>query len=113
MKISFLPQRRPETLTLEKTSGNRLRINGELFNFNPLEDGDTIPEGSIPCDWIVGPVERINGEVCLTVILPHSPNPSRAVAFPEPIIVSDDGPITVPSDPTVQPVSEVIDHVDA
>jgi hypothetical protein len=98
MIITFSPQRREGSLTLEKSSGDRLRINGELFNFNPLEDGDTIPAGAIPCDWIVGAVERIDGEVRLTIVLPHGPNPSQAVAFPEPITVNEDGPIAVPHD---------------
>jgi hypothetical protein len=103
MRISFSPQRRDDALVLEKSSGDRLRINGELFNFNPLADGDTIPAGAVPCEWVVGPVERIDGEVHLTLILPHGPNPSQAVAFPEPITVSEDGPIEVPHDPEPQP----------
>lgn len=98
MRLSFSPQRRDDSLTLEKASGDRLRINGELFNFNTLNDGDEIPAGTIPSDWIVGPVEKSDGEVRLTVILPHGPNPSRAVAFPEPITVTEDGPIDVPHD---------------
>lgn len=108
MRISFSPMRRDDTLTLEKTSGDRLRINGELFNFNPLEDGDTIPEGVIPCEWIVGPVERIDGEVRVTIVLPHGPNPSHAVAFPEPITVSDDGPIDIPHDETEEDAADVV-----
>lgn len=108
MIISFSPQRRDDTLILEKASGDRLRINGELFNFNPLEDGDTIPAGAIPCDWIVGPVERVEGEVRLTVILPHGPEPSQAVAFPEPITVTDDGPISVPHDERPEEHADVV-----
>lgn len=108
MRISFSPMRRDDTLTLEKTSGDRLRINGELFNFNPLEDGDTIPEGVIPCEWIVGPVERIDGEVRVTIVLPHGPNPSHAVAFPEPITVSDDGPIDIPHDERPEEHADVV-----
>lgn len=103
MRISFSPQRRDDVLVLEKSSGDRLRINGELFNFNPLAEGDTIPAGAIPCDWIVGPVERVGGEVCLTVILPHGPNPSPAVAFPEPITVIEDGTVPIPHDPAPEP----------
>ena len=103
MRISFSPQRRDDTLTLEKTSGNRLRINGELFNFDPLQDGDSIPAGEVPCELIDGPVERIDGEVRLTVILPHGANPSQAVAFPEPITVDEDGPIAIPHDETELP----------
>ena len=47
---------------------------------------------------LVGRVEKVDGEVCLTLILPHGQNPSRAVAFPEPITVTEDGPIEVPHD---------------
>ncbi len=103
MKITFSPQRRDDTLELERTSGDRLRINGELFNFNALAEGDTLPAGTVPCDWITGPVERIAGEVCLTLVLPHGPNPSAAVAFPAPIIVTADGPIAVPFDQSEEP----------
>lgn len=101
MHISFSPQRRDDRLELEKSQGDRLRINGELFNFNPLPDGGTIPAGTIPCEWIIGPVERINGDLHVTLVLPHGPNPIQAVAFPQPITVTADGPIAVPegSDP--------------
>lgn len=104
MHISFSPQRRDDKLTLEKT-GDRLRINGELFNFNPLAEGDTVPAGSIPCDWIVGPVERINGEIHITLLLPHGPNSSQGVAFPEPISVTEDGAIAVPMDENDEEIS--------
>ncbi len=95
MRISFSPQRRDDTLTLEKTNGDRLRINGELFNFNTLNDGDVISAGSIPCEWIIGDVTRVDGEVHVTLILPHGPNPTHAQAFPSPITVTEDGPINV------------------
>lgn len=95
MHISFSPQRRDDTLTLERTSPDRLRINGELFNFGPIPEGGTLPAGIVPSDWIVGPVERIDGDIHLTVILPHGPNPTEAQAFPQPIIVTEDGTINV------------------
>lgn len=98
MHVMLIPQLRDDTLTLERTAPDRLRINGELFNFAPLAEGDTIPAGNIPCEWIVGPVERIDGEIHLTLILPHGPNPSQAVAFPEPIHVTQEGPVAVPQD---------------
>lgn len=112
MRIAFSPQRRDDALTLEKTNGDRLRINGELFNFNALNDGDVIPARTIPCEWITGPVEKVDGEVRLTVILPHGPNPSQGVAFPEPITVTDDGPITVPHDLTVEEMAEMVKNPD-
>lgn len=107
MRISFSPQRRDDNLELEKSNGDHLRINGELFNFNPLDEGDVLPAGVVPCDWILGQVERIDGEIHLTVILPHGPNPSGAVAFPESITVTKDGPVALPAE------AEEIPNVDA
>lgn len=98
MKISLSPMRRDDTLTVEKT-GDRLRINDELFNFGPLPDGATINAGVTPCDWIVGPVKRVNGEIVLTLILPTGPSPSQAVAFPEPLTNVPDGLVVLPFDP--------------
>lgn len=96
MRIILSPQRRDDTLELEKSSGNRLRINGELFNFNALNPGDIIPAGEVPCDFIVGEVEHKDGHVTLTLLLPHGPEPTKARAFPKPITVTADGPITLP-----------------
>lgn len=103
MKINLTPQRRDDTLTVEK-GGDRLRINGELFNFGPLPDGAKIPAGTVPCDWIFGPVSRINGEINLTLILPHGPNPSQKVAFPKAIENPPDGIVELPFDPKMEVV---------
>ena len=96
MRIYFSPQRRDDKLVVSKI-GDTLVINDEAFNFSSLPDGATIPSGSVPCDWIVGPVERIDGEVHVTLILPHGLNPTTAVAFPEPITVISDGQIILPT----------------
>jgi hypothetical protein len=97
MHISFSPQRRNEPLTVSK-SGDILTINGQSFDFSALPDGATIPDGEVPCDWIAGPVERVSRALHLTLILPHGPNPSRTVAFPTPLVVSEDGPLPLPLD---------------
>ncbi|OIS91920.1 hypothetical protein [Brucella cytisi] len=95
-KISFTPQRRDETLTIEKTDGNRLRINGEVFNFDTLNDGDIIPLGEIPCEWIRSPVERKDAVINVTILLPYSVS-RIGVEPPEPIVVEDNGLIVLPS----------------
>src|SRR5690606_1965484 len=98
MRISFSPQQRDDTLTVSK-SGDTLTINGEAFDFSSLPDGATIPAGEVPCPWIRGPVERIDGELHLKLRLPLGPPPwAHAVAFPEPITVTEDGPITLPTE---------------
>lgn len=97
MQISLSPQARNDTLTLTR-SGDILTINGEDFDFSTLPDGATIPAGDVPCEWIVGPVDRIDGGIHLTLILPHGPNPPQAVAFPVQIVDPPDGPIALPTD---------------
>lgn len=97
MRISFTPQRRDDTLTLELTAPDRIRINGDLFNFGPLSDGGMIPAGTIPCDAIFGPVERIDGDIHITLRLPVPANCTDPwMCFPEPLTVTEDGPVDIP-----------------
>lgn len=98
MRISFSPQLREGKLNVELMAADRLRINGDLFNFAPLNDGDIISYGAVPCEWIIGPVTKTGGEVHLTLILPHGSNPPAAVAFPEQVHVTQTGKVNVPSD---------------
>lgn len=102
MHIYLIPYMCDLTLTAT-LSGDVLTLNGERFDFSPLHEGATLPAEAIDSDWIVGPVERIDGELHLTLRLPHGPNPSQAVAFPEPIHVTEDGPILLPFDPEPEP----------
>ena len=95
MVINFKPQRRDESLSLEK-QGDILIVNGVPFDFSPLPDEATLPAEAIGSNWFCGPVDRISEELHLTLILPHGPNPSAAAAFPEPITVSANGPVEVP-----------------
>lgn len=102
MHIKLSPVRTDKTLTAT-LSGDMLTLNGQAFDFGPLPDRATLPAEAIDSEWIVGPVERIDGELHLTLRLPHGPNPSQAVAFPEPIHVTEAGPIALPFDPEPEP----------
>lgn len=97
MHITLSPVRLDETLTATR-AGDVLTLNGEDFDFGPLPEGATLPAEAIDSEWIIGPVSRIAGELHLTLRLPHGPNPSQAVAFPEPIHVTEDGQIPLPAD---------------
>jgi hypothetical protein len=97
MHITLSPVRLDETLTASRT-GDVLTLNGAAFDFGPLPEDATLPAEAIDSPWIVGPVSRIDGELHLTLRLPHGPNPRHAVAFPEPIHVTEDGPIPLPTD---------------
>lgn len=107
MQIKLSPQRRDDALAVMKT-GEVLTINGNVFDFSGVPDGATVPAGEVPCEWIVGPVERVSGALHLTLILPHGANPSPAVAFPQSIDNPPDGAIALPADP-IPPIADPIE----
>jgi hypothetical protein len=93
--INFSPQRRNDTLTLYK-QGDILTINNIPYDFSPIPEGGTLPREAIDCKWICRDVERIDGEIHISLILPHGPNPTHDVAFPEPIRITADGEVVLP-----------------
>lgn len=96
-----------DRLELSRTN-DILTINGEAFDFSSLPDGATIPFGVVPNEWIAGPVTRIAGELHLVLLLPHGPDPQHAEAFPQPVVITTNGPITLPITIAGEPA-----HVDA
>ena len=90
MKLSFSPVRMDADFTLA-VAGDVLTLNGEAFDFTPLQEGDTLPRDVISSDWFAGDVSRTEGRVHLTLILPHGGNPPPWMLFPEPILDPEDG----------------------
>ena len=95
MKIKLSPQRRDDTLTVTK-QGDVLTINGTAYDFTDLPDGGTLPADAVDCEYVIGSVDRVNGELELTLLLPHGANASEAARFPEPIIDPADGELELP-----------------
>lgn len=95
MRVNLSPVRMDEQLTLDR-EGDVVYVNGEAFDFGPLQDGATLPWGAILSGWFTGQVDRINGELHLTIRLPHGPNAPVTTRFPEPITVTEDGPVDLP-----------------
>jgi len=102
MQISFSPFRSDSALTLSR-QGDVLTIDGADLDFGPLPEGAALPREAVNCDWLASNVARIDGVIHLTLLLPHGPIPwpvppeSRVVTHPEPILVTADGPILLPS----------------
>lgn len=95
MQIKFNPQRRDDALAVVK-QGDTLIVNGIEYDFSTIPEGATLPADAIDSDLFSGPVERIAGVLHVTLTLPHGPNPSQAVAFPEPVTVIEDGIVELP-----------------
>ena len=95
MKIILSPQRRNDTLTITK-QGDTLTINGTAYDFSVIPDGATLPKEATDCAWLASDVERIDGVLHLTLLLPHGANASHAARFPQPIINPADGVLELP-----------------
>lgn len=112
MRINLSPQRRDDTLEVIR-SGDVLTVNGEPFDFSLMADGDTLPATAIASGWFCGSVEKQNGELELTLLLPLPVNFSQAQAFPVPLLNVPDGPVAFPAPlPDVEPesITEVSDE---
>lgn len=109
MDINLIPTRADRAFTLEKR-GDVLVVNGEDFDFTPLPEGGLIPREAIESDWFAGDVERIGGELRLTLLLPHGANAPEETRFPVPVRVVDDGPIALPPFEATSPVKEMADE---
>ena len=95
MKITLIPQRRDDAIAISK-QGDTLTINGTAYDFSVIPDGATLPASAVDCEYITGNIERINGVLQISLVLPHGPNPSQAVAFPEPLMNPADGVLELP-----------------
>ena len=95
MILNYSPQRRDDTLIIVK-QGDILTINGIPYDFSKLPNGATLPREAIDCEWIVSDVNRVNGEIELTILLPHGANASHEARFPEPINITSDGQVVLP-----------------
>jgi hypothetical protein len=95
MRIILSPQRRDDTLVIVK-SGDLLTVNGENFDFSSMGDGDTLPASAINCQWFVDKVDRVNGQLVLTVLFPNPLNYSLEQAFPNDLINVPDGRVELP-----------------
>ncbi|WP_349433561.1 hypothetical protein [Pararhizobium sp. A13] len=95
MRINLSPQMRDDSLSVS-VAGDVLTVNGEAFDFTPLPEGATLPFGAVDSEWFAGPVSREDGLLTVTLLLPHKPNASSNVTFPEPIMTTGDGPVSLP-----------------
>jgi hypothetical protein len=96
MKITLSPQFNENgPLTLSK-QGDILTIAGIAYDFTQLPDGGTLPKEAIDSQSIASDVERIDGELHLTLLFPHGPNAPEESRFPQPILNPPDGELELP-----------------
>lgn len=108
MIIKLSPERSHETISLETNGKDRITINGESFDFQSLNEGDMVKLEDIPSPYFRNHVTRINGEIVLTLALPHGPNPEIWQAFPEEIKVTKEGLVDIPINSFTQIIEEEV-----
>lgn len=95
MRIKLSPVRSDAELAVIK-SGEALIINGVKLDFSRLEDGSTLAAEAIGSEWVAQPVERISGDLVVTLMLPHAADAPELARFPVDIINPADGPVYLP-----------------
>lgn len=95
MKITLSPQRRDDTLEVIK-AGDTLTINDVDYDFSVVPEGANLPKGAVDCTWLASDVERVEGVLHLTLILPHGAGASYAARFPTPLLDPADGLLELP-----------------
>lgn len=111
MRIKLSPQRRDDTLEVVR-SGSTLTINGEVFDFSRMVDGDTLPLSAITSEWFAGAVDKEGGELTLTLVLPNPWNFSPEQAYPATLENVPDGAVIFPG-PLPEPEIELAMEGDA
>ncbi len=96
MQINLSPQLRIGTLTVAK-AGETLTINGTAYDLSTIVEGTPRASADIGCPCIVGDVERIAGDLIVTLILPIGADASQAALFPAPIVNPADGQLALPA----------------
>ncbi|WP_447742357.1 tail fiber assembly protein [Pseudomonas laurentiana] len=96
MRIKLSPLGSGEKLTVVRED-DILIVNGRSFDFSRVGNGDTLPFDAVACDWLIGPVERISGELQIHLLMPHDDEAAEAVRFPADVIDPPNGPVRLPS----------------
>lgn len=90
MKIKLWPDIAPIGISA-KVNGDKITIDGQEFDFTPLKEGARLPGVAIDSRHFVESeyVQRINGEICLTLRFPVTwETPEEVRAPKEPTVIS-------------------------
>ncbi|MDP9504500.1 hypothetical protein [Pseudomonas protegens] len=100
--ISFSPVYAPDWKRLESVDVKeyKLIINGETFDFSPLEKGYELSLEDIGSDLFADKaVMSTDGVLSIALLMPYDEaTATDAIRFPEPVTVTADGPVDIPTD---------------
>lgn len=103
LKINLSPVRSDEPQPEVSYTAPVLTVDGIDYDLSELPDGATAEHP------VLGQVSRTGSDYELTLTLSHGPNAPEATRFPEPIEVTQDGPVALPLYNELEP--EVTDEL--
>lgn len=98
MRIKLLPIFSQAQLVVSR-AGEALVINGQRFDFSGVTEGATLPGNAIASSVVFGLVERAEGMLTITMLLPHNADAPEHVRSPADIVEPADGPVAIPGQP--------------
>lgn len=102
MLIKLSPVRSDVELIVFK-QGDSLTINGLTLDFSQLPDGATLPASATGCEWVLDQVDRIDGHLAITLILPHGADAPEEARFPAVIVDPANGKVVLPIPDALEP----------
>lgn len=109
MKIKLSPIFKETTPLSAKIDEDKITVNGEVYDFTPLKEGETLPSDALPEGVFASSIERIEGDIHLTLVLPHAVTAPYETRFPAAYSVAMDvvsGEVPLP--PYDEPKAEVL-----
>mgnify|MGYP000858025049 CR=1 FL=1 len=95
MDIILVPQRRDDEQVVS-VLGDVLTINGVVYDFSPLGEGDSLGADAFDEGGLVLGAKRSGGKLTITMILALGAEASEAARFPHPLTDVADGPLELP-----------------
>lgn len=95
MIIKLCPEFSDGVLSVNK-SGDVLTIDGEQFDFRDLPEGAVLPSSAVDSSFVVGDITRKNGDLIITLRLPHAQDAPEATRYPADIVNPPDGNVRFP-----------------
>ncbi|WMN15590.1 hypothetical protein QL104_19735 [Pseudomonas piscis] len=107
VKIKFSPiyAQTLEPLKTLKVEGYKLTVNGEEFDFSPLQPGYELSLEAIGSPLFADKaVMSTDGVLSITLLMPYDEaTATEAIRFPVPVTVTAAGPVDIPTNHPAQP----------
>ncbi|WP_025126490.1 hypothetical protein [Pseudomonas sp. PH1b] len=115
--VRFSPLDAPNWRQLEsvEVDGYRIIINGSSFDFSPLQPGYDLPLEAIGSELFADKaVMSTDGVLSITLQMPYDEaTATDAIRFPEPVTVTADGLVDIPTDhPAPPPETPTIETIE-